>query len=80
MSYAMFPEHVAAGIPPQTLANMTYTAYDGKNVRPLDAVVRIDIAGPLGDHDIRMWEDTVEVNYTERVKFESIQDDSYGTL
>lgn len=54
-SYALMPEHVLEKLGKETLTSIEARSYDAKNVRPLDAVVRVDIAGPLQESEVRVW-------------------------
>ena len=54
-SYALLPEHVLEKLGKETLTNIEARSYDAKNVRPLDAVVRVDLAGPLQESQVRVW-------------------------
>jgi chemotaxis protein histidine kinase CheA len=54
-SYALMPEHVLEKLGKETLTSIEARSYDAKNVRPLDAVVRVDIAGPLQESQVRVW-------------------------
>lgn len=54
-SYALLPEHVLEKLGHSSLENLEARTYDAKHVRPLDAVVRVDIAGPLQESEVRVW-------------------------
>ena len=54
-SYALLPEHVLDKLGKETLTSIQARSYDAKNVRPLDAVVRVDLAGPLQESQVRVW-------------------------
>ena len=54
-SYALLPEHVLDKLGKETLTSIEARSYDAKNVRPLDAVVRVDLAGPLLESQVRVW-------------------------
>jgi hypothetical protein len=54
-SFALLPEHVLEKLGKETLTSIETRPYDARNVRPLDAVVRVDLAGPLQESHIRVW-------------------------
>lgn len=55
-SFALLPEHVSAKLPDETLKSLYTKTYDSSAVRPLDAVVRVDIIGPLDETSLRLWD------------------------
>ena len=66
-SFALMPEHVLEKLGESSLRNIEARAYDAKHVRPLDAVVRVDIAGPLQESEVRVWaKSEVEISMPQR--------------
>lgn len=55
-SFALMSKHVEKRIGgPEGLNNVKVKAYEPERVRPLDAVVRVDIIGPIKAAELRLW-------------------------
>ncbi len=57
-SFALMPEHVQKRLNSNKLNGLKTEIYDGAFVRPLDAVLRVDFVGPLGEDALRIWSNT----------------------
>ena len=70
-AFAIMPGRLTDQLSDNTLAELTVRSFDAETVRPIDAVVRIDLVGPLSDGDVKVWEGTPEPNIVSRQVIES---------
>jgi hypothetical protein len=57
-SFAIVPEHLGAAVDYEA-AGIKTVVYSGTRSRPIEAVIRMDVVGPLSPETLSLWQNTV---------------------
>jgi hypothetical protein len=79
-SFALLPGHVLEILPARTVESIHTFPYEARSVRPLDAVSRVDMIGPLSEDDVRIWQGSIERPLHQRKEVVTTFSDDYDTI